>query len=58
MICCRSCNNSCSYVHRGHKQKHRGAVKGKMLALGETESLAFFQNNPAFDSGDQIERIC
>ena len=46
MICCRNCNNSCSYVHRGHKRKHKGAAKGKILALGENESLAFFRTIP------------
>ena len=42
MICCRSC----SYVHRGHKQKHKGAAKGKILTLGENASLAFFTTIP------------
>ena len=46
MICCRSCNNSCSYVHRGHKQKHKGAAKGKILTLGENASLQFFRTIP------------
>ena len=46
MICCRSCNNSCSYVHRGHKQKHKGAAKGKILTLGENASLARFRTIP------------
>ena len=46
MICCRSCNNSCSYVHHGHKRKHKKAAKGKILALGENKSLAFFRTIP------------
>lgn len=46
MICCGSCNNSCSYLHRGHKRKHKGAAKGKIVALGENKSLAFFRTIP------------
>ena len=33
-------------MHRGHKRKHKGAAKGKILALGENESLAFFRTIP------------
>ena len=33
-------------MHRGHKQKHKGSAKGKILALGENASLAFFRTIP------------